>query len=117
MGLYSLCLGYKIKNKYSSNTQVVNPLTYRHISWSLYISLSISSSGSKQKNHVSPQFHVVFDDEFSTVPFMREGKIPPNWTDLAQCSSQSREPDNIDLKYTWFTIYLEEYPIKLQFMS
>ena len=28
--------------------------------------------------HVSPQFHVVFDDEFSTVPFMREVTIPPN---------------------------------------
>ena len=36
--------------------------------------------------HFSTNFHVVFDDEFSTVPFMREGKIPPNWTDLVQCS-------------------------------
>ena len=32
----------------------------------------------------SPQFHVVFDDELSTVPFTREGTIPPNWTDLVQ---------------------------------
>ena len=35
-----------------------------------------------------PKFHVVFDDEFSTYPFMGEEK------------------------YTWFTLDLEEYPIK-----
>ena len=27
---------------------------------------------------VSPQFHLVFDDEFSTVPFMQNGEIPPH---------------------------------------
>ena len=27
---------------------------------------------------VSPQFHLVFDDEFSTVQFMTEGTIPPS---------------------------------------
>ncbi|KAL7447818.1 hypothetical protein ACHAXS_000095, partial [Conticribra weissflogii] len=28
---------------------------------------------------VSPQFHVVFDDEFTTVPHLRKGTVPPNW--------------------------------------
>ena len=32
--------------------------------------------------HVSPQSHMVFDDDFSTITFMREVRIPPNWTDL-----------------------------------
>ena len=32
--------------------------------------------------HVSPKFHVVFDYEFSTVPFMREDTINPNLTYL-----------------------------------
>ncbi len=27
--------------------------------------------------HVSPQYHVVFDDEFTTVPYMEAGMIPP----------------------------------------
>ena len=54
--------------------------------------------------HVSPQLYVVFDDEFSTVLFMGEGTIPPNWTDLVQHRSQHGAPDNIDLKYTWFNI-------------
>ena len=37
-----------------------------------------------ETGNVSPQFHVVFDDEFSTIPFMREGTISPNWTDIVQ---------------------------------
>ena len=53
--------------------------------------------------HVSDVFHVVFDDEFSTVNFMREVTIPPTWTYLVQHSSQSYALENIDLKNTWFT--------------
>ena len=60
--------------------------------------------------HVSHQFHVVFDDDYSTVTFMREFKIPPNWTDLVQRISQSFEPDHIYLKDTWFTTDIEKYP-------
>ena len=37
----------------------------------------ISMSG-----HVSPQFHVVQDDEFSTVIFMRISYVPPQWAKL-----------------------------------
>ena len=50
MGLYSSCLGWKILGKNSWNTQVVTPLTYRYISWSLTISCRISSSGSEPSN-------------------------------------------------------------------
>ena len=32
---------------------------------------------------VSPAYHVVFDDTFSTVPYMRASSLPPNWEDLA----------------------------------
>ena len=39
---------------------------------------------------------------------MREGTIPPNWTDLVQRSSQSGTTENIELKNTWFTTYHEE---------
>ena len=53
--------------------------------------------------YVSPKFHMVFDDEFSIVPFMREGTIHPNWTDLVQRISKNVAPDNIAVKYTWFT--------------
>eukprot|EP00957_Ditylum_brightwellii_P073539 5587614-Ditylum_brightwellii.AAC.1 len=37
-----------------------------------------------QTGHVSPQCHVVFDDEFSTVPYLQSSEPPPNWIDLVQ---------------------------------
>jgi len=36
-----------------------------------------------QTGLVSPQFHVVFDDDFSTVEYIRTGKEPPFWQTLA----------------------------------
>ena len=32
--------------------------------------------------HVSPQYHVTFDDDFTTLPFVRQGTEPPHWTTL-----------------------------------
>ena len=52
--------------------------------------------------HVSPQFHVLFDDEFSTAPFMREGTIPPNLKYLVQHISESGTAENLELKDNWF---------------
>ncbi len=37
--------------------------------------------------HVSPQYHVVFDDDFITVPYMEAGTNPPHWSDLVHSSS------------------------------
>ena len=55
----------------------------------------------------------MFYDKFSIAPFMREGIIPPNRTDIVQRISNISAMDNINLKDTWFTPYLEEYIIKL----
>ena len=60
---------------------------------------------------------MVFDDEFSTVPFNIEGTIHPNWTDLVQRSAHSRALDNIHLKNNWFTTNNKEYSRKLQYTS
>ena len=65
-----------------------------------------------ETSHVSPQFYVVFDDEFSTVTFIREGITLPNWTYIVQHSSQSGAPENIELKDTWFTPDIKEYTRK-----
>ena len=48
-----------------------------------------------ETGHVSTKVHMVFDDEYSTVPFMREGKPPPNWIDIVQCISKSVAQENI----------------------
>ena len=37
---------------------------------------------------VSPQFHLVFDDNFETVPHLRAGTVTDNWADLV---TNSRE--------------------------
>ncbi len=37
--------------------------------------------------HVSPQFHVVYDDDFMTVPYLRSADVPPHWAKLVEASS------------------------------
>ncbi len=37
--------------------------------------------------HVSPQFHVVYDDDFTTVPYLRTTTVPPHWAELVRTSS------------------------------
>ena len=50
---------------------------------------------------VSPQFHVVFDDDFSTVSYMEAGTIPPNWKELVQYSSERATDEDVALADTW----------------
>jgi hypothetical protein len=47
--------------------------------------------------HVSPQYHVVFDDDFTTISYMEAGTITPHWSDLLQSSSElaSKHPFNL----------------------
>ena len=37
---------------------------------------------------VSPQYHIVLDDTFLTVPYMDAGTVPPHWEDLLKYSSE-----------------------------
>ncbi len=37
--------------------------------------------------HVSPQFHVVYDDDFTTVPYLQTATVPPHWSELVRASS------------------------------
>ena len=55
---------------------------------------------------------MLFDYEFSTVPFIRKDTIPPNWTDIVKFRSQSGATENINLRDNWFTPDLEEHPSK-----
>ena len=50
--------------------------------------------------HVSPQFHVVFDDDFTTVPYLSSHDIPPNWTTLLQQAEDVSE-ENYNLAKDW----------------
>ncbi len=35
-----------------------------------------------QTGHISPQFFVIYDDDFMTVPFLCTATVPPHWADL-----------------------------------
>jgi hypothetical protein len=41
-----------------------------------------------QTGHISPQFHVVFDDNFTTVPYLWTATVPPHWAELVCTSSK-----------------------------
>ena len=51
--------------------------------------------------HVSPQYHLVFDDEFTTVRHLREGTVPCNWKELVLSSSFSSTDEQYSLNDTW----------------
>lgn len=51
--------------------------------------------------HVSPQYHVVFDDKFTTVNHMRTGTVPSNWRDLVENSSFCSTDEQFSLADVW----------------
>ena len=50
---------------------------------------------------VSPQFHLIFDDSFSTVSYMNAGTTPPNWADLVIYSSDLSADNEFELAENW----------------
>ena len=59
----------------------------------VYIGYSPSHAGlvalvlNLTSGYASPWFHVVFNEKFGTVPYMREGIILPHWTELVRNSA------------------------------
>ena len=51
---------------------------------------------------VSPQYHVVYDDQFSTFYHMRDLTVPPNWAQLVKKSSELVTTEQYELTKTWF---------------
>ena len=51
---------------------------------------------------VSPQSHVVFGDNFSTIYSLRAGTVPLNWAKLVASSRELSTYDNFDVTKTWF---------------
>ena len=46
---------------------------------------------------VSPQYHVVFDNMFSTVSYMDVGTVPPHWEDLLKYLSKKATDEDFSL--------------------
>jgi hypothetical protein len=51
--------------------------------------------------HVLPQYHVVFDDLFTTVPLMENCKVPLNLVDLVEKSCDKVTDEHNELAKTW----------------
>ena len=47
---------------------------------------------------VSLQFHLVFDENFETVPHLRAGTVPENWADLVTNSREKSTEGFYDIK-------------------
>ena len=50
---------------------------------------------------ISPQFHVVFDDEFTTVDYLESDITPPNWIALSKHAVEHSTPQQEELAYSW----------------
>ena len=50
---------------------------------------------------VSPAYHVVFDDGFTTVPYMKAATLPPNWDDLAKNAAEIATTETYELADEW----------------
>ena len=48
--------------------------------------------------NVFPQYHVVFDDTFSTVEHTRKGTVPGNWKNLVEEHSEIATQENFTLE-------------------
>ena len=57
---------------------------------------------------VSPQYHVVFDDDFTTVPYMEAGTLPPNWEDLVRHSCETATANDVKLSSLWLSAVTKE---------
>ena len=50
---------------------------------------------------VSPQFHVIFDDEFTTVDYLESTTEPPNWPALCTHALEHSTNEQQHLSYAW----------------
>ena len=51
--------------------------------------------------HVSPQFHVVFDKTFSTVPSLKTGSIPASWNFICKNNRELATYEDFNLADLW----------------
>ena len=61
--------------------------------------------------NVFPQYHLVFDDDFTTVPYLNSNaensEVPSHWQALCESSTGRSTSESFDLDDTWFQKELE----------
>jgi hypothetical protein len=46
---------------------------------------------------------VIFDNDFTTVPYMEQGEVLPNWEELSCLSTESAKDELVDLALEWMS--------------
>jgi hypothetical protein len=71
----------------------------------VYLGHSLFHAGSValvyNPSNVSPQYHVIFDHDFTILPYMEAGTIPPHWSDQLQSSSELASKQAFNLALAW----------------
>ena len=84
---------YVLDNRLQSGLSMV-PKWDRRARMGIYVGRSPAHASNialvlnPRTGHVSPQFHVVYDDDFTTVPYLRTGQVPPHWAKLVSQSAE-----------------------------
>ena len=52
--------------------------------------------------YVSPQYHVAFDDDSTTVPFLNSQDVPPHWEALVRSNTELATDEDYSLVDTWY---------------
>ncbi len=61
-----------------------------YVGWSPSHASNVALILNPRTGHVSPQFHVVFEDDFTTVQNLCTGTVPPHWADLVLSSTTTQ---------------------------
>lgn len=87
---YPILHTWPYTSRWKENSLVVTKVSLQCLPWQ-QIWLSVPLILNPTTNHISPQFHVIFDDLFSTVISQLEYKEPPKeWNDL--CITSCYQP-------------------------
>jgi hypothetical protein len=101
------CPCYALDSRLQNAGSIRPPKCEPRSSICVYLGLSPFHAGSvalvynPSIGHVSPQNHVVFDNDFTTAPYMEAGMIPPHWSDLVHSSSDLASRQAFDLAQAW----------------
>jgi hypothetical protein len=58
-----------------------------YVGWSLPHAANVSLILNPRTGHISPQFHVIYIDDFTTVPYLCTATVPPQWDALVNLSA------------------------------
>lgn len=62
---------------------------------------SVSLAMNKDTGLISPQYHCIYDDNFTAVPALRCDMHPPNWEDLTRSSTSFIPAENFIKTVRW----------------